>query len=85
MSDFAPLPRGHWTVSEDFLVIAAGARGVPGIQWREVRDAAEHPTVFRAIFHNRELSGPNVSSAEAKNLALALPLRDSLNVLTFHS
>lgn len=37
-----------------------------GVQWIEDRDAAKHPIAYRTAPHNKELSAPNVTEAEAK-------------------
>lgn len=52
------------------MVATTWGRGrcATGIEWVEVRNAAQHPTMHRTV-PNKELSGPNANSAEVEKPA----------------
>lgn len=49
---------------KDIPVVITGGGSSIDISLGEVRSAAEHPTALRTASHNKEVSGPNVISAE---------------------
>ena len=60
--------RGHWWYLETiFFIVPTGKWGATGISWMETGVLLNiHPTVHKAMFHNKELSGQNVNNGEVE-------------------
>lgn len=61
--------QGHLATFGDIFWLSQLGLGVAtGVWWREAREAVQRPTTQRSVHHNKELSGPNVNSAEDEKL-----------------
>lgn len=60
-------PKGHWQCLEIF--VTAWGRGDTGISSREIRDAAQHPTMDRTDpMATKNDPAPDVNGTEAEEL-----------------